>query len=303
MTKVWPDQTLKPLPTPLAMSTAPADPADPADPAFSPIPIRGKENSSSSDTPTVTRPRPKPDLPKPKVRLEIRDLTHPGARVFLDNVDVASILNDAVSTVLRTLYPQHSEKELIPPVRSVTLVLRSMETLAYTTGTELDDDHKEIHFSLDYISKIASDPPHRQRDEITGVLLHEMVHVWQYWGSGTAPMGLTEGVADYVRLKADLSPPHWKRDTSVSWDAGYQHTAYFLDWLEKQYRLGTVSRINEHLRREEYEEEAFWKELFGKSVGTLWELYKFSQGEDWKGDGVKDDDVEDDDVKGDVDDA
>jgi len=39
----------------------------------------------------------------------------------------------------------------------VTLVLRSMEGVAYTTGSELDPDHKEIHFSLDYIAKISEE--------------------------------------------------------------------------------------------------------------------------------------------------
>ncbi len=39
----------------------------------------------------------------------------------------------------------------VPPTRSVTVVLRDMGGVAYTTGTELDNDHKEIHFSLGYI--------------------------------------------------------------------------------------------------------------------------------------------------------
>jgi len=32
-----------------------------------------------------------------------------------------------------------------------------MEGVAYTTGSELDPDHKEIHFSLDYIAKISEE--------------------------------------------------------------------------------------------------------------------------------------------------
>ena len=62
--------------------------------------------------------------------------------------------------------------DLIPSVRSVTLVLRSMGGIAYTTGSELDGDHKEIHFSTDYIGGLSVE---RVKHEILGVVRHEMV--------------------------------------------------------------------------------------------------------------------------------
>lgn len=148
-----------------------------------------------------------------------------------------------------------------------------MEILAYTTGSELDDDHKEIHFSLDYIKKIPPEPENRQRDEIQGVLVHEMVHCWQWNGHGTAPSGLIEGIADFVRLKAGLAPPHWKKEKSKEWDEGYQHTGYFLDWIETFYGEGSVRRINEALMNKKYDGEVFWKNLFGKYVQELWDEY------------------------------
>jgi hypothetical protein len=77
--------------------------------------------------------------------------------------------------------------------------------------TALDNDHKEIHFSLSYISSIT--PASRLTHEITGVLTHELVHCYQWDADGTCPGGLIEGVADWVRLNCDLSPPHWKRET------------------------------------------------------------------------------------------
>ncbi len=46
----------------------------------------------------------------------------------------------------------------------------------------------------------------------------------------------TELRTDFVRLHASLAPPHWKRDNIPDkWDAGYQNTAYFLDWLDERY--------------------------------------------------------------------
>jgi hypothetical protein len=145
-----------------------------------------------------------------------------------------------------------------------------MDGVAYTVGSSLDDDHKEIHFSLKYIAGIACA---RQTDEIRGVLVHEMVHCWQWNGHGSAPPGLIEGIADFVRLKAGLVPPHWKPEGGGDWDAGYQHTGYFLDWLERRYGKGAVQRINERLRTGKYCEGEFWEGLFDRGVKELWNDY------------------------------
>lgn len=205
----------------------------------------------------------------PKLRLEIRDLAHPGAARFLTAITASEVLQSAVSAVLYLLYETHEN-----PVstRSVTLVLREKPGVAYTVGSELDSDHKEIHFSLGYISRISED---RVKDEITGVLVHELVHCFQYNGKGTCPGGLIEGLADWVRLRCDLAPPppHWKRDKSKGWDAGYERTAYFLQYLEERFGEGTVRRMNAALREQKYEEERFWPTLFERSVRDLWAEY------------------------------
>lgn len=152
-----------------------------------------------------------------------------------------------------------------------------MGGVAYTMGSDLDGDHKEIHFSLDYINGI---PSARQKDEVQGVLVHEMVHCWQWNAVGTAPGGLIEGIADFVRLKADLSPPHWKKEGGGQWDAGYQHTGYFLEWIERSYGDGSVRKINHALKDKQYEEDDFWEQLFGKKISLLWKEYEGSLDEE-----------------------
>ncbi|KAK3688547.1 peptidase of plants and bacteria-domain-containing protein [Podospora appendiculata] len=237
-------------------------------------------------------------FPQPKLRLEIRDLDHPGTAKFLDAVNAGTVVSAAVSNVQRLLYRSPGDPHTtVPPTRSVTLILRDMGGVAYTTGTDLDDDHKEIHFSLGYINGI--NPPARLAAEITGVLTHELVHCYQWNALGTCPGGLIEGIADWVRLSCDLSPPHWKRETTggmqsftilkstlsiqydpiistlifSGWDNGYQHTAYFLDYLEGRFGKGTVRKLNEKLRRHRYEPKPFWTELLGRPVEQLWGDY------------------------------
>lgn len=79
----------------------------------------------------------------PKLRLNILDLNHPGASRFLAATNASSILAKSVQAVLRLLYQQPSNCN-VPDTRSVTLYLEDMEGVAYTKGSDLDEDHKEI---------------------------------------------------------------------------------------------------------------------------------------------------------------
>ncbi|KAF2010327.1 BSP-domain-containing protein [Aaosphaeria arxii CBS 175.79] len=219
------------------------------------------------------RPHAKPAR-KPILRLELRDLSSPGTQSFLRLLHASTALQEAVNTVLHCLYA-HRPAHCIPPTRSVTLILRSMGGVAYTTGLDIDDDHKEIHFSTDYIESI---PEGKLKEEMRGVIVHEMVHCWQWNALGTAPGGLIEGIADWVRLKAGLGPPHWRRHADGNWDSGYERTGYFLEWLEGKYGEDVVRRINEELQHCRYEEEDFWSKCCGKHVKSLWEEYRESLG-------------------------
>lgn len=76
-------------------------------------------------------------------------------------------------------------------MRSVTLYLEDMDGVAHTMGSDLDNDHKEIHFSTRHIENNKQ----RAKDEIMGVIVHEMVHCFQYNAKGSCPGGLIEGIA------------------------------------------------------------------------------------------------------------
>lgn len=241
----------------------------------------------------------------PKLRLQVLDLSHPGASRFLAATNASSVLAKGVQTVLRLLY-QHPSNHSIPGTRSVTLFLEDMDGVAYTKGSDLDDDHKEIRksisptiqattctvshlmvsyltcradVSLSYIQHIKSAPEGAKGDttgsyEINGVIVHELVHCFQHNGRGAGPGGLIEGIADWVRLRANLGAKHWKRDAVPDkWDQGYEKTAYFLDWLEDKFGEGTVRKINEALREKRYKHDSFWTGVVGSDIETLWKDY------------------------------
>ncbi|ETN43637.1 uncharacterized protein HMPREF1541_02796 [Cyphellophora europaea CBS 101466] len=228
-----------------------------------------------------TAQHPTPILPPslkhaPTLRLHLNDLTSPATTTFLTTIDTAHLIPNAINHILKQLYHPHGLHS-IPAVRSVTLILRDMGGVAYTTGLDLDSLHKEIHVSLAYLSNRISSPT-AFRHEAIGVITHEMVHCFQHNCQGTAPGGLIEGIADYVRLKAGLAPPHWKKgctekEMGSKWDEGYQRTAWFLEWLEGEFGAGTVSKLNATMKGK-YEEKEFWGGLFGCGVEKLWTRYK-----------------------------
>ncbi|RPA98641.1 BSP-domain-containing protein [Choiromyces venosus 120613-1] len=222
--------------------------------------------SSTAEAPTSNPHHPK-QWHIPRLLLKVRDVSHEGAIKYFNTTNTQKVLHDAVIGVLETLYTH----ETAPTTqRSITLILQSMDGVANTTGSDLDNDHKKIYFSLDYIGQIPDD---RVQSEILGVIRHEMVHCWQYDACGTAPGGLIEGISDFVRMKAGFSPPHWKR-RGDNWDAGYATTAYFLDYLCSRFGNDTVKRINLALKHSTYTPELWVTISGGIPIEKLWDDYK-----------------------------
>ncbi|XP_022972383.1 uncharacterized protein LOC111470953 [Cucurbita maxima] len=151
-------------------------------------------------------------------------------------------------------------------VQSVSLLIdRDYNGVAFASDNR-------IHVSANYIAGINGDV----KREVTGVLYHEMVHVWQWDGNGATPGWLIEGFADYIRLKAGYIPGHWVQPGGGrSWEEGYDKTARFLDYLETR-RSGFVSELNRMLRNG-YSPDYF-VQLQGKPVAQLWAEYKAAFG-------------------------
>ena len=102
-------------------------------PSKSPMQAR-PENSQGSGSGSMTGLKGAFD--KPKLRLEVRDLNHPGAAKFFAAVSPPSVLSAAVDNVLRLLFSSPSEEMKVPPTRSITLILRDMDGVAYTRGVK-----------------------------------------------------------------------------------------------------------------------------------------------------------------------
>lgn len=175
-------------------------------------------------------------------------------------MDCARETLEAATNFIWVIFKQQNESER-KDVQKVSLIVEDIGGVAFTSDNE-------IHLSARYVANYSGD----ERREVSGVLYHEMTHVWQWDGNGEANGGLIEGIADYVRLKAGYVPSHWvKPGQGDRWDRGYDVTAYFLDYCESL-RCGFVAELNK-MMRSGYSDEFFFY-LLGKRVDQLWSEYK-----------------------------
>ncbi|XP_020210046.1 uncharacterized protein LOC109795048 [Cajanus cajan] len=194
-------------------------------------------------------------------------LTTPGGAAFRDKIGAAYAQRTLIAATRVTLKDIFQQNNLADRknVQKISLFVDDMDGVAYTSNDE-------IHVSAKYVGKYKGDV----KTEITGVLYHEVVHVWQWNGNGGAPGGLIEGIADYVRLKANYAPSHWvKPGQGQKWDQGYDVTAHFLDYCDSL-KSGFVAQLNK-LMRSGYSDQ-FFVQLLGKPVDQLWRDYKAKYG-------------------------
>ncbi|KAI3874047.1 hypothetical protein MKW92_045203 [Papaver armeniacum] len=186
----------------------------------------------------------------------------PGGTRFTDKIGIAyskSILQLASEFNWRVF--RQSKKSERKNVESIKMYVETMDGVAYASNDK-------IHVSANYIAGYSGDV----KREVTGVLYHEVTHIWQWNGNGNAPGGLIEGIADYVRLKAKYAPSHWvKPGGGDRWDQGYDVTARFLDYCNSL-RNGFVADLNRKMKNG-YSDN-FFVELLGKNVDQLWRDYK-----------------------------
>ncbi|KAF5745581.1 Plant basic secretory protein (BSP) family protein [Tripterygium wilfordii] len=172
---------------------------------------------------------------------------------------------DSATNFIWRIFQQNSAADR-KNVQKVTLIIENMDGVAYAVNNE-------IHVNANYLGNYSGDV----KREFTGVIYHEMTHIWQWNGNGQTPGGLIEGIADYVRLKANYIPSHWvKPGQGDRWDQGYDVTARFLDYCNSL-RNGFVAELNKKMRSGY--SATYFVDLLGKTVDQLWSDYKAKYGQ------------------------
>lgn len=139
-------------------------------------------------------------------------------------------------------------------------------------------DGNEIHLSstyVDYVSAGGSNPTYT-KEHLTGVLYHEMTHVWQWLGEyGVNPdfSGLAEGMAEYVSIVSGYNNCRGiQPDFTKAWYEFPCHTADFLIYCARL-RPTFVGDINEEMEKRNRYLNIYFYLLLRKTVEQLWKDY------------------------------
>ncbi|KAK4476998.1 hypothetical protein RD792_016200 [Penstemon davidsonii] len=156
----------------------------------------------------------------------------PGGSRFDQEIGVPYTL-DIMKTINQFIYktfeqPDPSDRR---PVPVLTVYISDFpDAWGYTNGPNINISAPAIeHF-----------PPglEQARWNFKSLMYHEMTHIFQWFGTGTengtAPGGLTEGVADYIKIKSGFYDPDAtdKPGSGERWDEGYGVTAWFLIYCD-----------------------------------------------------------------------
>lgn len=145
-------------------------------------------------------------------------------------------------------------KDFTPPAEITLLFAPNKNGVAHTVGTT-------ITISADWVKKHPED---------LGMVVHELTHVIQSYPKSDASW-LVEGIADYIRyfhyeptVKLSSIDP-----ARQSYRDGYRTTAMFLAWIQRTQDETIIRRLNQALRRSDYNYGLF-KQCTSKSLDRLW---------------------------------
>jgi hypothetical protein len=193
----------------------------------------------------------------PKLTFQNTDTTSKG-QVFSDAVpDPQTLVWSAAHDTCRTLYRFPDD---VKPIEELTLTVQDYAGVAGVTGSNMYISTSYLQSQLDQGVDI--------REEVAGILHFTTSLVYQNPG----PQWLSVGIADYVRLDADLLGPQPRKGGTYYQSS--RATAFFLQYLVTR-NADIVYQLNRRLAPEQgaWTDQAFVT-FMGSDVDTLWSDYQ-----------------------------
>jgi hypothetical protein len=198
----------------------------------------------------------------PTLNVENRDTTSKG-QLFDDAMPMPKVaMLRAAHTACRTLYRAPDE---VPSVHELTLVIEDYAGVAGTAGGA-------IRISSSYLESYSNGGGDLSV-EIAGIVHFTTSLVYQNNAGGTAPVWLVTGIADFVRLQANLVE-RAQPTRGGNYDDSSQLTALFFDYLRSS-NPDIVYLLNQSiaLKGNAWSEDVF-VDLMGSDLQTLWASYQ-----------------------------
>ncbi|MBO9593446.1 MAG: hypothetical protein J7599_11105 [Niabella sp.] len=127
-----------------------------------------------------------------------------------------------------------------------------------------------------YSSYLRNDP-----EPLQETLCHELMHQVLLYHNDVEKW-LIEGIADYGNYYYGVTTLAWRRDSfnhtpgsDVSWYSGYQHTAKFLMWLDRQYP-GFTRSLHKACLSGAYKRQTYFVDHTNKTIEQLWTSFSKS---------------------------
>lgn len=221
----------------------------------------------------------------PKVSLVIEAEGHEGITKYQELVKeqgyegIEDWVQHCCLVVANELYYTQEEANAMD-VQEIVYKLNDGGALSYKDGAS---PTIEIGFDLNHLIKFINEyGKDAARDEIYGVLCHEIAHGYQQvpqsaggYQVGTEFFGFIEGTADLVRLNTGgFNPPRFPKPGG-EYNSGYNITAFFYLWISKTFGDTFLKDLNKTAAT--YEKWSFDKavrELFGVPAEVLWLQYQ-----------------------------
>ncbi|EJW17739.1 discoidin domain-containing protein [Paenibacillus alvei] len=179
-----------------------------------------------------------------------------------------------ILTILRKLNEILYKSPAEMPVRVKKILVEIVDTpgVAWMSG---DNELKTLGISSQYLASFAANNPNNSlRDEIIGILYHELGHAYQYSDFDV------EAVADSLRYETGY---HNRYGISPGGTWSSNGTANFIRWIEDTKHRGFIRALNaERIPYGMNEQQIqLWKEsqfqsITGIDVNTLWSQYQQS---------------------------
>ncbi|NEW09167.1 carbohydrate-binding protein [Paenibacillus sp. SYP-B3998] len=155
-------------------------------------------------------------------------------------------------------------------VKKILVTIEDVPGVAWTSG---DSAQKTVGFSSQFLRNFVPSPSKSLREEIIGILYHEIGHVYQYSHFDV------EAVADSLRYETGYHD-RYSASKGGTWQTN--GTANFIRWIEDTKKRGFIRELNAtqipyNIGGER--ELQLWKEsqfqlITGTDVNTLWTQYQ-----------------------------
>ncbi|MDR2388821.1 MAG: basic secretory family protein [Tannerellaceae bacterium] len=229
------------------------------------------------------------DFKMPKMKFEVEDKESSGSELYRKLVpDSEGLLTELTEEVIDAIY--FKDSEVVPQPQEIKLVLYCQKDAVAATSSR--NGRSLIRYSTDWIEKFyarANNDEAKVLNETKGVLLHELVHVFQLQPQGIGNYGgggeywlLIEGLADAVRVATGYFKPE-DRPRGGEFKKGYRYSGFFLNWLREVKDKDFLRKLNLSTRTiNPWSFDAAFKQILNDdniTLEALWDEYMTAIGD------------------------